>query len=45
MMAELQQSQYKLPFNKAERILGFAPIMSLEEGCSHPIEWLSQLKR
>ncbi len=45
MMAELQQSQYKLPFDKAERILGYAPIISFDEGCSHSIEWLSQLKQ
>jgi nucleoside-diphosphate-sugar epimerase len=40
MMAELQQSQYKLPFNKAERILGYEPIVSFDEGCRRSIEWL-----
>jgi nucleoside-diphosphate-sugar epimerase len=45
MMAELQQSQYKLPFAKAERILGYAPVVSFDEGCHLSIEWLSQLKQ
>lgn len=45
MMAELQQSQYKLPFDKAERILGYQPIVSFDEGCRLSIEWLSQLKQ
>jgi len=44
-MAELQQSQYKLPFTKAEKILGYAPVVSFEEGCCLSIEWLSQLKQ
>ena len=45
MMAELQQSQYKLPFNKAERILGYEPIVSFDEGCQRSIEWLSESKQ
>ncbi|NMF60570.1 NAD-dependent epimerase/dehydratase family protein [Pseudanabaena yagii] len=45
MMAELQQSQYKLPFDKAERILGYQQIVSFDEGCRLSIEWLSQLKQ
>ncbi|WP_271252848.1 NAD-dependent epimerase/dehydratase family protein [Pseudanabaena sp. Chao 1811] len=45
MMAELQQSQYKLPFTKAERILGYAPVVTFDEGCRLSIEWLSQLKQ
>ena len=45
MMAELQQSQYKLPFAKAERILGYAPVVTFDEGCRLSIEWLSQLKQ
>ncbi|WP_225886839.1 NAD-dependent epimerase/dehydratase family protein [Pseudanabaena sp. ABRG5-3] len=45
MMAELQQSQYKLPFDKAERILGYEPIVSFDEGCRLSIDWLSQLKQ
>lgn len=44
MMAELQQSQYKLPFSKAERILGYAPIVSFNEGCQRSLEWLSPIK-
>jgi len=45
MMAELQQSQYKLPFTKAERILGYAPIVSFDQGCQLSLEWLLQLKQ
>jgi nucleoside-diphosphate-sugar epimerase len=45
MMAELQQSQYKLPFDKAERILGYAPIVSFDEGCRRSIAWLSESKQ
>jgi nucleoside-diphosphate-sugar epimerase len=40
MMAELQQSQYKLPFGKAEKIFGYEPIVSFDEGCRRSIEWL-----
>jgi 2-alkyl-3-oxoalkanoate reductase len=42
MMAELQQSQYKLSFSKAERILGYEPIVSFNDGCCHSIEWLKE---
>lgn len=45
MMAILQQSQYKLPFNKAERILGYAPIVSFEEGCQRSINWLIESQK
>lgn len=41
MMAELQQSRYKLPFTKAEQILGYEPIVTFEEGCQHSIAWLA----
>ncbi|MBW4691733.1 MAG: NAD(P)H-binding protein [Lyngbya sp. HA4199-MV5] len=41
MMAILQQSQYKLPFTKAEKILGYKPIVSFHEGCRRSIEWLA----
>ncbi|MBD1848401.1 NAD(P)-dependent oxidoreductase [Cyanobacteria bacterium FACHB-63] len=44
MMAELQQSQYKLPFTKAEKILGYKPIVAFEEGCSHSVRWLAECK-
>lgn len=40
MMTILQQSQYKLPFSKAEKILGYKPIVSFEEGCHRSIKWL-----
>ena len=42
MMAELQQSQYKLPFTKAEQILGYEPIVSFSEGCRRSIKWLAE---
>lgn len=45
MMAELQQSQYKLPFTKAERILGYEPIVSFNEGCQRSIQWLAESGR
>ncbi len=41
MMAILQQSQYKLPFTKAEEILGYEPLVSFHEGCQRSIEWLA----
>jgi 2-alkyl-3-oxoalkanoate reductase len=40
MMTILQKSQYKLPFTKAEEILGYKPIISFEEGCRRSIAWL-----
>ncbi|XHX77228.1 MAG: NAD-dependent epimerase/dehydratase family protein [Stenomitos frigidus ULC029] len=42
MMAELQQSQYKLPFCKAERILGYKPVVDFNEGCRRSIAWLAE---
>lgn len=42
MMTELQQSQYKLPFTKAEKILGYEPIVSFDEGCYRSIKWLAE---
>jgi len=45
MMAELQQSPYKLPFTKAGKILGYAPIVSFEEGCQRSIRWLEETWR
>ncbi|MBF2027756.1 MAG: NAD(P)-dependent oxidoreductase [Oscillatoriales cyanobacterium C42_A2020_001] len=42
MMAELQQSQYKLPFSKAEKFLGYEPIVSFDEGCNRSIQWLAK---
>lgn len=40
MMAILQQSQYKLPFDKAEKLLGYKPIVTFSEGCHRSLEWL-----
>lgn len=45
MMVELQQSQYKLPFTKAEQLLGYEPIVTFEEGCQRSIQWLLESKR
>jgi 2-alkyl-3-oxoalkanoate reductase len=45
MMAILQQSQYQLPFTKAEQILGYEPIISFKEGCYRSIEWLAEIER
>lgn len=42
MMAILQQSQYQLPFHKAEKLLGYAPIVSFEQGCQRSITWLAE---
>ncbi|WP_216595499.1 NAD(P)-dependent oxidoreductase [Myxosarcina sp. GI1] len=39
-MALLQQSQYKLPWKKAEKILGYKPTVSFQNGCRHSIDWL-----
>jgi len=41
MMAILQQSQYQLPFKKAEKLLGYEPIVSFEQGCQNSISWLA----
>jgi 2-alkyl-3-oxoalkanoate reductase len=40
MMAILQQSEYKLPFTKAQTFLGYEPIVSFSEGCRQSIDWL-----
>lgn len=40
MMAILQQSEYKLPFTKAQVLLGYEPIVSFSEGCRQSIDWL-----
>jgi 2-alkyl-3-oxoalkanoate reductase len=42
MMATLQQSQYQLPFHKAEKLLGYAPIVSFDQGCQRSISWLAE---
>ena len=45
MMSILQQSQYQLPFTKAEKLLGYEPIVSFDEGCRRSIDWLSGIER
>ena len=45
MMAELQQSQYKLTFDKAQRIIGYEPLVSFDEGCRRSIEWLVECRQ
>lgn len=40
MMTILQQSEYKLPFTKAQRLLKYEPIVSFSEGCRQSIDWL-----
>ena len=45
MMAELQQSQYKLVFDKAKRILDYEPLISFDEGCRRSIAWLSESRQ
>jgi 2-alkyl-3-oxoalkanoate reductase len=45
MMAILQRSQYQLPFTKAQQILGYEPIISVQEGCHRSIEWLAEIDR
>jgi nucleoside-diphosphate-sugar epimerase len=42
MMAILQQSEYKLPFDKAQKILGYEPVVTFQEGCRHSIAWLKK---
>jgi 2-alkyl-3-oxoalkanoate reductase len=39
-MAELHQCQYRLPFDKAKRLLGYDPRVTFEEGCRRSVEWL-----
>ncbi|HAX74653.1 MAG TPA: NAD-dependent dehydratase [Cyanobacteria bacterium UBA11372] len=45
MMSILQQSQYQLPFSKAERLLGYEPIVTFNEGCMRSIQWLAENER
>jgi len=45
MMSILQQSQYQLPFTKAEQRLGYEPIVSFNEGCRRSIDWLAGIDR
>jgi hypothetical protein len=40
-MALLHQCQYKLPYTKAKKILGYEPIISFSEACRRSICWLA----
>jgi nucleoside-diphosphate-sugar epimerase len=42
-MALLYQCQYKLPIQKAEKILGYEPIVSFSEACDRTVDWLSSV--
>jgi nucleoside-diphosphate-sugar epimerase len=39
-MADLHQCVYKLPHEKAKRVLSYKPIVTFEEGCRRSVEWL-----
>ena len=40
-MIELHRCQWKLPHDKAARLLGYAPPISFVEGCRRSVEWLA----
>jgi hypothetical protein len=40
-MALLYQCRYKLPWQKAERMLGYKPLVSFEESCRRSVAWLA----
>jgi nucleoside-diphosphate-sugar epimerase len=42
-MAALQQGQYKLPLTKAEKVLGYTPLVSFPEACDRCIHWLAAM--
>lgn len=39
--ALLHQCRYKLPFDKATRMLGYHPLVSFDEGCRRSVAWLA----
>lgn len=39
-MALLQQCEYKLPFDRARRMLGYQPTVKFIEGCRRSVAWL-----
>lgn len=45
MMAILHQSRYQLPFTKAEKLLGYQPIVTFDEGCRRSTDWLKTRDR
>jgi hypothetical protein len=40
-MALLYQCEYKLPFEKATKTLGYRPIVAYPEACRRSIGWLN----
>jgi len=44
-IAELQRCQWRLPHDKAARVLGYAPPVSFAEGCRRSIAWLRERSR
>jgi nucleoside-diphosphate-sugar epimerase len=40
-LALLHSCQVRLPTDKAERLLGFSPPISFEEGCRRSVAWLA----
>ncbi len=40
-IAALQRCQWRLPYDKAARMLGYAPPVPFAEGCRRSIEWLN----
>jgi len=44
-IAELQRCQWRLPHDKAARMLGYAPPVSFAEGCRRSIAWLRERSR
>lgn len=41
-MAALQAGSYKLPLDKAKRVLGYTPLVTLPEACQQCIVWLRE---
>ncbi|HSR18088.1 MAG TPA: NAD-dependent epimerase/dehydratase family protein, partial [Ignavibacteriaceae bacterium] len=39
-MALLYKCQYKFPYKKAKKVLGYEPIISFSEACRRTVEWL-----
>jgi len=44
-IAQLQRCQWRLPHDKAARMLGYAPPVSFGEGCRRSIAWLQERSR
>lgn len=41
-LAALYSCTYKLPYRKAQELLGYEPIVSFKEGCDRTLDWLEQ---